>query len=445
MKKILSFVFISLVATMFSPSATADAMSWEEETVMPEVRSQFGSVSHNDEIYVFPGKQQPNVSNTMYSYNVTTKKWSDSSVTPVDRYEYATIKLGTKVYLMGGKQGSSQSTSVDIYDLSTKSWSKGSDAPASSLHLSEKDGKIYAYVRYTNDMYIYDPSTDSWMLSDIRVPHTGNAYMFEIIDQRMMIHYGGNRNMFIYDFGSGEWTSGIKLPEAISNFTSLQMDGQIYLIGGTKTLDGQTTVESTAVYSYDLQTGRWLAHPSLKTARYGYETVVVNNELYSLGGMYHNNDYIRLDSVEVLTEPVPEYPDCTDATISNIKTGGQSNVIEYNEGRKFRVGDGSTKTTSQIEGVIKDKSGVPIPNAQVTVWTYNPSFSSISKEQRTAIGTTDANGYFNITAYIGFGAGRNDCMLSVRHFYDIIDFGIQVTNGPSFQTKIYQLAYTMYK
>src|SRR5690349_13427165 len=85
------------------------------------------------------------------------------------RHENGYVKVGDKFYLLGGRGD----RPVDIFDPATGTWTKGATPPLEIHHFQalEYEGKLWVVGamtgRYpteppTPDIYIYDPSADTW-------------------------------------------------------------------------------------------------------------------------------------------------------------------------------------------------------------------------------------------------------------------------------------------
>ena len=78
------------------------------------------------------------------------------------------------------------------------------------------------------------------------------------------------------------------------NGTMAAIGGKFYLVPGL-TSNGQP---SDAVYMYDPALNTWTAKTSLHLARYAFESAVMNNKLFIMGGVTSNIITTRTDRVE---------------------------------------------------------------------------------------------------------------------------------------------------
>lgn len=93
--------------------------------------------------------------------------------------------------------------------------------------------------------------------------------------------FNGNPVKFvqIYDPNRGEWTAGVDLPEARSDFALVGFEGKIYVLGGW---NGKQITNTVFSYSQDQKI--WRSELPLKTARQEFATVVLDNRFLIAGG-----------------------------------------------------------------------------------------------------------------------------------------------------------------
>ncbi|QDU82396.1 N-acetylneuraminate epimerase precursor [Polystyrenella longa] len=114
--------------------------SWEPLPALPEPRSSFDAVVHNDVIYVLGGwamygKDKGDESKwhdtaLQLDLNQQPLEWKEMPAPPFQRRALSAAALGNKIYAIGGmKPEGGPTREVDVFDLETQTWSKGPELP----------------------------------------------------------------------------------------------------------------------------------------------------------------------------------------------------------------------------------------------------------------------------------------------------------------------------
>ena len=166
-------------------------------------------------------------------------------------HENGYVKAGNKYYLIGGR---GTGRSVQIYDPSTKVWTSGAQLPEEMHHFQaiELDGLIYVVGAWggsypnennLNNIYIYNPVSDTWHTSS-QIP--------------------GNRNR--------------------GSTGAIAYKGKIYIVAGN---NGGHNTDATAVRwfdEFDPATGTWTQLPDAPRGRDHFQVAIVNDKMYVAGG-----------------------------------------------------------------------------------------------------------------------------------------------------------------
>jgi N-acetylneuraminic acid mutarotase len=86
--------------------------------------------------------------------------------------------------------------------------------------------------------------------------------------------------MYRFDPATNAWTTLPSMPTARGGAAAIVMNGQIWVVGGMNSAGA--SLKTTE--KYDIATGTWSAGPSLGTARDNPGAAVVNGTLYAFGG-----------------------------------------------------------------------------------------------------------------------------------------------------------------
>jgi N-acetylneuraminic acid mutarotase len=90
-----------------------------------------------------------------------------------------------------------------------------------------------------------------------------------------------------YDPATNTWSDRRRMPKPVMSGDAVRCpDGRIYLVGGERAPDGETTFPDTWIY--DAWKDAWTKGPSLRTARHGHGLAcTADGKLYAIGGTNH--------------------------------------------------------------------------------------------------------------------------------------------------------------
>jgi N-acetylneuraminic acid mutarotase len=164
-----------------------------------------------------------------------------------------------------------------------------------SISANAVNGQIYVtgglemtrllYVEESNKTEAYDPTTDTWT-TKAEMPYAVRAHSSIVLGDKI---YVLTSPIQIYDTKTDSWSLGSFPPTAQSNadaVTILDERGRelIYIFGG-----GEQTTYLGLVQIYDPQSDVWGVGSPMPTPRNGLAVVVVNNQIYALGGTTHSS------------------------------------------------------------------------------------------------------------------------------------------------------------
>ena len=394
--------------------------TWSSAASMNYARSYFGAVVYDGKIYVMGGLYgTSSYRNNMEVYDPSTDAWTTLGATlPIAMYGFSATLIPdtSQIYVVGGRNDFAQN-SVYEFDISTSTWTtKTSLSVGISNHVAfYYDGKIYieggrsssiSHAEYqyiissgtttgavsarsymlnaagvlTNDRFIAIGGNSSnystqIMHSSLLVENTaGTSYYVSIshmltartglgaalLDGKVYMIGGQNSNgvlstVEMLDLG---WQEKADLPEPITNYEAVELDGKIYVMGGAVIVDeeaeysnavyvynsiddtwatmtadmpvyakdfsmtaaygkiyligGQTAVSSTGefsasnvIYEYDPQNDSWVTKNTISTARYNLSCTLLDGAIYIIGGQNSSGNSTNIvESYDPLTNTV---------------------------------------------------------------------------------------------------------------------------------------------
>jgi len=149
---------------------------------------------------------------------------------------------------------------------------------------------------YTNTLYRYDPSTDSWTTLPTVVPGPA-TYAPSMAYYQGKLYIGGGmivgmcrQDFYAYDIATNTWTALPNYPYTHYDAWAVAYNGKVYVIGGTTPCTGNATNQ---FYYYNIASNAWSAMPIFPGGnRNDLRPVALNGVLY--GGWGHNySSYIR--------------------------------------------------------------------------------------------------------------------------------------------------------
>ncbi len=210
--------------------------------------------------------------------------WSTTGVqSPIHRAEAGAVRVGDKLYVFGGFTAQYERVTgrMDILNLKTNQWSRGRPLPGAQTHFGVANDGRYIYLaggQYgpmlstdgTNEVWRYDTVEDRWT-SMARLPAVRFGGQMQYLDGRL--HFvGGNDNSrvrsraehFIFDLNqpSKGWYVGAALPMATDHHSSIVVNNQLYVLGG-EVEHGTSYLANSGMYRYDARANRWIALPSI--------------------------------------------------------------------------------------------------------------------------------------------------------------------------------------
>jgi len=188
------------------------------------------------------------------------EEWELITELPTKRWEFSTAVIGDKIYLIGGslfqnRAGPFGLSTVEVYDPQTNTWERSADMPTprTNAKAAVVNGMIYVFGGYHSK----DKFLQNWKMAD---------------------------HVEAYDPLTDTWTRKKEMPISRVYFGLGVVAGKVYLIGGTAGLGEGQEQRMDRVDIYDPATDTWAKGPKIPTRRNPGGVAVVNNRIYVIGG-----------------------------------------------------------------------------------------------------------------------------------------------------------------
>jgi N-acetylneuraminic acid mutarotase len=305
--------------------------TWVAKAPMQVARGNLGVAVVNGKIYAIGGSTESGLNprsvgidytakgwivNTNEEYDPATDKWTFKTPMPTPRYAFAIVTYQNKIYCIGGASNFQPPTGFygailtgvnEVYDPATDTWETKAAMPTARIGLQANvvDDKIYLIGGYPNRTFneVYDPATDSWT-TKAPMPTVASYYASAVFDNEIYVigGYGsGNLNQ-IYDPETDKWRMGAPAPSSITDgaagaTTGMMALKRIYVLG---VLDFMYQA-APPNRIYDPKSDRWTFGADAPTNRLNFGVAVVNDTLYTIGGIIRNHPYELSDAIFTAT------------------------------------------------------------------------------------------------------------------------------------------------
>ena len=233
--------------------------------------------------------------------------WQRMDNMPVGKWEAGTVVLDNKLYFFGGyTKGVKSSKRCDVFDPKENTWKRIQDLPSAITHMNMVlDGRTVWFAGGFKDGYKghtiaevwnYDIDKDRYTAAPL-LPETRGGGGLALVDRKL--HYMGGvkadrdtdaEDHWVLDLEqwatrNARWEKAAPLPAPRNQFSSVTVNGKIYVIGGQFHHDsGQ--IDQPRVDIYDPKSNSWSRGPQLPKGHSHSEggTFVSNGRIYMVGG-----------------------------------------------------------------------------------------------------------------------------------------------------------------
>jgi len=320
------------------PSDEIKENSWTTLVPMPTARAGLDAAVVDGKIYAIGGgTSNEGPSNKNEEYDPTTNTWTTKAAIPTGRNQLTAVTVQNKIYAIGGFADTYPGIPLaknEVYDPYTNTWATKAEMPTARISIcaNNVNDQIYVIggfelvgpinVEPSNKTEAYNPITNTWV-TKAEMPYAAFDHSSVVIGDKIYVlpshipMYDTKFPIQIYDTKTDSWSLGSFPPTVQSNadaVTILDEQGRelIYIFGG-----GGYGAYLDLVQIYDPQDDVWGVGDPMPTPRYGLAAVVVNNQIYALGGVAYgggnlygtrlstNERYTPLESDSSIPTPTP--------------------------------------------------------------------------------------------------------------------------------------------
>lgn len=282
--------------------------------------------------------------------------WEQVSELPTWRRGMAAAAVNGKIYLTGGFDhhknlggGAPALSTVDVYDTRTNTWRKAASMPTARISAKAAVFSTDIYVfggreemrgEYTKIVEMYDTRTDTWVKKR-DMPTRRKGFVTAVVDGKIYIIGGSIRNkklgkreatgiIEVYDPVTNRWEKRASMPTEREWAKAEVVDGKVYVLGGEVSFAGPLGARLVnAIEAYNPKTNTWRKRPDIPMPKCWFETAVVDNEIWTIGGYDPNNGFRHIDAVDVYNPIVNKWRKGQPLTVPKSTTAAVVNGTIY--------------------------------------------------------------------------------------------------------------------
>ncbi len=256
--------------------------------------------------------------------------WQQVSELPTWRVAAAAAAVNDEIYLIGGFDwrenlggGAPSLSTVDIYDTQTNTWHKAADMPSPRMGAEAVvfSNEIYVFGGYsrkkpgerndTKSVEMYDPRTDTW-IKKRSMPTFRRRFTTAVADGKIYLIGGTVHDkrlgkqvitglVEVYDPLTDRWQERADMLIEREPTKAQVVDGKIYVLGGyiLQQAGGLAGRFTRSIEEYNPKTNKWRKLLEMPMLKGWFASVIVDHEIYTIGGISFDNGIKRTDAVDV--------------------------------------------------------------------------------------------------------------------------------------------------
>jgi len=262
--------------------------------------------------------------------NLFSQSWNQTTSFPgTPRDDDSYFKIGTKHFVGTGREvGFGCTRDFYFFDEATQSWGNTSPLPAGKerqyANATSYNGKGFLFGGvdctgiYQNDLWTYDPVTDSWTELSV-LPAAGRAGMVAfLLNDSWFVVGGKNTNgtlneVWTYNFTSQTWVQKNNIPtDGIWRGIAFTFQNNAFIGLGRNNLNNQTG-HNAEILSYQSDNDSWADVPNLVWGTRSYVGYAQTDSLLFLFGGLDSSGQIltsaeRIHLSDFTTDFLPDFP-----------------------------------------------------------------------------------------------------------------------------------------
>ena len=283
--------------------------------------------------------------------------WRPITQLPTWRIAASATAVYDEIYLVGGFDlrenlggGAPALSTVDVYDTQTNTWYKAADMPTPRISAKAAvfSNEIYVFGgrkemhgEHTKIVEMYDSRTDTWVKKR-DMPTLRENFTTAVVDGKIYVIGGSAVDkrlgeqvitglVEVYDPLTGRWKKRTDMPTERERTTAQVVDGKIYVLGGYILRQGAGIAErfTRSIEEYNPKTNKWRKLPNMPMLKGWFASVVVDNEIYTIGGASLENGVQRIDAVDVYNPTANTWRIGQPITIPKTTTSAVANGTIY--------------------------------------------------------------------------------------------------------------------
>ena len=220
-----------------------------------------------------------------------TRGWTLGSSLPTARGETATAVAGGRLYVIGGLSGitGAPTAEVSTWDPASDTWTAAPPLPEARDHAAATalDGAVFVSGggspagQPTDTLWMLPAGGDAWRPLP-PLPEPRYAHRMVAVEDLLFVvgGIGPSGAVLVYDPVEEAWHAAAKLPDTRDHLAAVVVDGEIWAIGGR--VDGRAV---SRVDIYDPANDSWRDGPPLPAVTSGAaEAVTVEGRILLSGG-----------------------------------------------------------------------------------------------------------------------------------------------------------------
>ena len=279
--------------------------------------------------------------------NSFAENWEQITELPILRIGHVPAAAGGKIYVIGGFDhhenlgGRAPALStVDVYDTQTNTWHIAANMPTPRVapQIAVFSNEIYVFggydrkgpggaLRYKKTVEMYDTATDTWNNKG-DMPTLRHAFMTAVVDGKIYVIGGSVHDkklgrdvaiglVEVYNPLTNRWEKGADMPTERGTTDAVVVDGKIYVLGGYTWLRAPRLPPRfvRSIEEYNPKTDQWHQLPDMPMLKGWFESVAVDNEVYTIGGLGLENETKRIGDVDVYNPTTNKWRELEPMTI----------------------------------------------------------------------------------------------------------------------------------